>query len=233
MNVDEAGEYRIKGSVSASSEEDNSFYVKLDGADLGVWDVPVTNGFEDAYVVKRGASAFSTDLSAGEHRITLYQREKGTRLAEIGLELLTESETTCGALVQEAEDGVLFGNFTLGTSATASGGQFATVPADAGFVWQGPSSSQARYCVTAPTAGSYELKASAASESEGSFFVTLNAQPSAGYIWDVPSSTSFKESTVSARGEAMRLELEKGKNILTFHQREAGVSLDKFELVKK
>ena len=236
VSVDEPGDYRIKSTVSAQSEENNSFYVKLDDLDVGIWDTPATGNFETDYVTQRGAaSALSTKLSAGEHRITLYQREKGTRLAEIGLELLSADNATCGGLAQEAEDGALYGKFEFGADAAASGGRYVGIPADADFVWQGASSSQARYCVTAPSAGSYELKANASSEGnqEGSFFVTLNGQPSAGYVWDVPASSNYQESSVNARGEDMRLELKAGQNTLTFHQREAGVRLDSFELVKK
>ena len=238
VSVDEPGDYRIKGSVSAQNEEDNSFYVKLDDLDIGVWDVPATGNFETDYVTQRGRG-FCAQHQA-ERRVNTALRSTSARKVpawqRIGLELLQASAVTCGPLAQEAEDGALYGQFKSGADAAASGGRYVGVAADANFVWQGASSSQARYCVNAPSAGSYELRAKASGEGnqEGSFFVTLNGQPSAGYVWDVPANTNYKESVVSARGtDLLRLELKQGQNTLIFHQREAGVRLDSFELVKR
>ena len=86
FTVPHAGDYVIHAVVSAPGEEANSFFLNIDAApqDPGmIWDIDVTNGFEERIVSWRGNGTAENDefkpkvfkLSAGAHKLNLVGRE--------------------------------------------------------------------------------------------------------------------------------------------------------------
>src|SRR4051812_22307533 len=86
FSVPTAGNYVIHALVNAPSEDANSFYVNIDAAPedpMMIWDMEVTNGFENRVVSWRGNGDAGTDeftpkvfkLTAGEHKLMIVGRE--------------------------------------------------------------------------------------------------------------------------------------------------------------
>jgi len=81
-----AGNYVIHAMVNAPDESANSFYVNVDAQPedpMMIWDIDVTNGFEDRTVSWRGNGGADSDefapkrfkLSAGAHKLFIVGRE--------------------------------------------------------------------------------------------------------------------------------------------------------------
>ncbi len=80
-----AGSYLILGMVNAAEESMNSFFVNVDAQpdDLMIWDIDLTNGFEERTVNWRGNGGSDSGefvpkrfkLSAGAHKLILVGRE--------------------------------------------------------------------------------------------------------------------------------------------------------------
>lgn len=86
FTVDQADNYVISAMVNAPAEDANSFFLNIDAepdAPLMIWDMDVTNGFEERIVSWRGKGDASDDefkpkvfkLQAGEHKLILVGRE--------------------------------------------------------------------------------------------------------------------------------------------------------------
>ena len=118
---------------------------------------------------------------------------------------------SCGGLVQEAEDGTRFGNFTVGNDGAASGGQYVHVPDNDTFANFG-SNNRVEFCMTVTTAGSYRIQGwvYGASGRSDSFYVTMDGQPNGGYLWDVLPNTSYAADYVSNRGGADPVQIAPG-----------------------
>jgi len=142
--------------------------------------------------------------------------------------------STCGPLTQEAEAGVLSGNFTIGTNSFASGGQFIHVPNGSGNQMNSLSSHIAQYCFTVTQAGSYQIQGvtKGSTSSDNSFFVTMDGLPGTGYLWDTPVSSGFVNDFVNDRNKAdpVQVNLSAGEHILRVYLREDGSQLDKISL---
>ena len=181
FQVAQAGTYRIKAWVHAANIDDNSFWVKVNGAPAGgyLWDTLRTTSYEADYVKHRGgADPLEVALAAGPNTVTIYLREDGTRLDKLELEQV-------GTLVQEAETGERFGAFVIGTDPAASGGQYVHVPNGTGTRYEGPDESQkVHYTFQVAQAGTYRIKAwvHAANIDDNSFWVKVNGAP----CWWVP-----------------------------------------------
>ncbi len=142
---------------------------------------------------------------------------------------------TCGGLVQEAEAGTLQNGFVVGNDAAASGGQYVHVPDGSGISYgfdaSGP---RVTYCVTVAEAGRYLLRANAyaADATDNSFFVQVDNEPAAPYLWDFPLNTAYNQYFVSDRRTraAVVLELSAGEHEVIFYLREDGARLDRIEL---
>lgn len=143
--------------------------------------------------------------------------------------------STCGGLVQEAEEGELFGLFTIGHDTAASGGAYIHVPDQSGDGRpDGPS--RAEYCFTVATPGTYHLRARVYGDSghTDSFFVRVNGSPEGAYLWDTTRNTSYATDYLSDRGKANPVVLTldiSGSHIVTVNLREDGTRLDQLELV--
>lgn len=96
FTVAKAGTYEIKGLVNAAGEDTNSFFVNVDTPPedpLMIWDIDVTNGFEERVVSWRGNGDANSDqftpkhftLTAGAHKLIVVGREPTTRLKSISI----------------------------------------------------------------------------------------------------------------------------------------------------
>lgn len=143
---------------------------------------------------------------------------------------------TCAGLVQEAETGALFGDFTVGNDSAASGGKYVWVP-EGRLGAQYSSVNEAvrvDYCFNVTTPGTYRIKANAytLSNAMDTFFVKVDGQPSAGYIWYVGLNSSYRSFYVTDRASTTPVSatLSAGTHVVSFYRRESGVRLDKIAL---
>jgi hypothetical protein len=86
FTVDQDGDYLVHAVVDAPAEDANSFFVNIDAppeSPLMIWDMEVTNGFEERIVSWRGKGDASNDefspkvfkLKAGAHKLFAVGRE--------------------------------------------------------------------------------------------------------------------------------------------------------------
>ncbi len=85
FTVAKAGTYVIQAVANAADEDSNSFFLNIDAApdDAMIWDVEVTNGFEERVVNWRGngdsgSGEFMSKkftLTAGAHKLIIVGRE--------------------------------------------------------------------------------------------------------------------------------------------------------------
>lgn len=87
FTVPKDGDYVVHAVVSAPDDDNNSFYVNVDQAPaddpLMIWDIDVTNSFEERVVNWRGSGEAGSDefnpkvfkLTAGAHKLYLTGRE--------------------------------------------------------------------------------------------------------------------------------------------------------------
>ncbi len=145
------------------------------------------------------------------------------------------SSSHCSGLVQEAENGEIFGLFTIGHDTAASNGAYIHVPDQSGDGRpDGPS--RAEYCFIVATPGTYHLRARVYGDSghTDSFFVRVNDSPAGAYLWDTTRNTTYATDYLSDRGRANPVVLTlntPGENYVTVHLREDGTRLDQLELV--
>jgi hypothetical protein len=85
FTVSEATEYQVWARVITPSDEANSFWVKMDDSEWALWeDIPVGSDWHwDDVHDTNPAEAVSYELTAGEHTLTVCQREDGTLLDKI------------------------------------------------------------------------------------------------------------------------------------------------------
>ena len=92
-----AGEYVIYGTVRATDEESNSFFLNIDEVPEDptmIWDIVVTDNFEEQAVNWRGTGASGSDefdpkvfsLAAGKHRLIIYGREPNAQLKSLSIQ---------------------------------------------------------------------------------------------------------------------------------------------------
>ncbi|MEM7132025.1 MAG: putative Ig domain-containing protein [Chloroflexota bacterium] len=140
---------------------------------------------------------------------------------------------SCGGLSQEAESAELAGNFIIGNDAAASNGSYIHVPDGVGNAGFG-STSRAVFCFNVIQAGTYRLLGTvyAADGGSDSFFVTINGQPSGGYLWDVLRNTQYAADYLNNRSVADPVEvpLPVGEQTIIVYLREDGTRLDKLTL---
>ena len=74
----------VWGRVFSISYGDNSFYVSVDDGDRALWDTPIINTWIWDQVNDRPvADPVAYFLTAGEHTLTIHQKEYGTKLDRI------------------------------------------------------------------------------------------------------------------------------------------------------
>jgi hypothetical protein len=95
FTITNAGTFILRASVNAPDESSNSFFINIDAQPedpLTIWDIDVTNGFEDRTVSWRGNGGADSDefaprrfkLSAGTHKLIIAGREP-TQLKSISI----------------------------------------------------------------------------------------------------------------------------------------------------
>lgn len=174
-------------------------------------------------------------LTSTSNTNTRYSSREGNNPPELLLEPMEPVISACGGLMQEAEEGVLSGNFEIDSDSTASNGQYVHVPNGAGNSFNMPDSAhQVEYCFNVETAGTYRIKGGIYADSgrDNSFFVKVDNAPSGGYLWDFPKNTTYQEDYVSNRNGADPVEvvLSAGEHTVTIFLREDGGRLDTLEL---
>ena len=86
FSVPQDGTYEIHAVVNATAEDANSFYLNIDAPPRDpemIWDIDVTNGFEERIVSWRGKGDAESDefkpkyfkLTAGAHKLHIVGRE--------------------------------------------------------------------------------------------------------------------------------------------------------------
>jgi len=77
--------YKIYALVNAPSNNDNSFFVRVNNGNYAQWHVPVTSGFEWREVTHTtNMSEFTNFIPVGNsHRLEVKQREDGTQLQRV------------------------------------------------------------------------------------------------------------------------------------------------------
>ena len=88
FQVIKASNYQIIGRVQGPTAAKSSIYVRIDGKDLNVWDVPVTGDkFEYAVMTAKegGAPTAAVKLDPGVHKMEIIQREEMTAIDSLAL----------------------------------------------------------------------------------------------------------------------------------------------------
>jgi hypothetical protein len=96
LSLTNAGNFVIQALVNAPNTGANSFYVNIDAQPVdptGIWDIPVTSGFEQRLIGWRGngtpdLSQYAPKvfaLSAGTHQIVIRGREPGVQLQSLSV----------------------------------------------------------------------------------------------------------------------------------------------------
>ncbi|MEM9773893.1 MAG: PQQ-binding-like beta-propeller repeat protein [Chloroflexota bacterium] len=156
-------------------------------------------------------------------------------LPVVSYEIFSPVNDECG-LIQEAENGELFGNMIRGSDSRASGSQYIYAPSSAGEITSINTSHRADYCFDIEEAGSYIIRGWVSSENieTDSFFVTMDGIPSQGYLWETHKSANFEEDFINDRGKSdpQIFELSAGRHTLSIYQRENSTRLDRFEILK-
>ncbi|MEM9773379.1 MAG: hypothetical protein AAF902_02280 [Chloroflexota bacterium] len=266
ITIAEAGRYQIFAQVQARDSESDSFYVRVNGSPAAgyVWDFSHHNEFIEYLVHDRDKSdPITVYLDQGEHLIAFHNRESGAKLDRIKL-ILVEAENAqmperptsqtptptpsapiptislpdrCGGLQQEAETAKLYGNFIVGASEYASGGQFIFVPRESSpSIAAINQAHRADFCVRVTESGRYRIigRTSAMDAETNSFFVAVNGIPNQGILWDVRSEDKFVNGEVQDRGnpDAHVVELTAGQHTISFYLRETDAKLDRISLVQ-
>jgi hypothetical protein len=225
----------------AANGKDNSFFVAIDGNTPITWHTEKSE--EWIWDVVGGAEPMVSYLEAGQHSLTIYQREDGTKIDKI---LITSDfaytpEGLGGTatplpidtdIIIEAEDGLLNNSMQAFADETASENGYIGVPNGQGNA-SSPSqdSGYASFSFSAPTSGDYIIwgRIMAANGKDNSFFVaidgntpiTWHTEKSEEWIWDVVGGE-----------EPMVYNLEAGQHTLTIYQREDGTKIDKLAITK-
>lgn len=241
IEVEETGLYRVVGTAQADSNTSNSLYMTVDGIPENgyLWDIELSDNYIEDYVNHRSvADPIEVILSAGQHIIGVHSREDGIRLDKMALELIepTLPSPTCAGMEQEAENGALHGNFLSHVDEFASGGLYVGVQDGLGSNMNGSATiARAEYCFTVPESGTYELVGTinAVNANADSFYVTVDGQPTTGYLWDTQRSRVYIEDSLNDRDGAnpVLLNLAAGYHNIVVYLREDGTRLDKIKLV--
>jgi len=237
VDVSFAGSYTIEGRVLTPSSLSDSFFVSVDGSTPVTWDVFVTRGAwrTDRVSSRGGADPVSFNLSAGEHRIRLYQREAGVRFDSFELRPLTIAQSpVCDGLTQQGEDGALSGSFAVVSSNGADQGKAAQAAAS-NF---NSTSSIAEFCVAVPESGFYTLETTTLATSAAANRVKVQIDALTDVAWEAPVAASWTTADVERTPEGpnnppvepLTIAMTKGNHLVRFVAKGGGLALDSFTL---
>ncbi|MEM7128963.1 MAG: putative Ig domain-containing protein [Chloroflexota bacterium] len=109
------GTYLLEGTVFANGGGNNSFFVTVNDAPTAgyIWDTAIdSSNYIQDYINARGvADPLQLNLTAGEHTITIYPREDGTRLDKLTLiDMATVAfQAGIGSVADEDQSSRIFG----------------------------------------------------------------------------------------------------------------------------
>lgn len=187
-----------------------------------------------------------------EYSYRLYAMNTKTQSAKVSASAIIQVVSTCGPLVQEAEDAELVGGkFVIANDeqgGNASGGKYVHIPDNDKPGTQVDSPLQPdpvhyiSFCFTVETAGDYRIKTwvTGFDDSDDSFWVIVNDQDPYHYSFaDVVKGTAknaqtfplFTEDYVKDLGVGdITVTLPVGEHTIRFHHRESDSRLDKLAL---
>ena len=252
FQVTSAGKYVVWGRVLAPNNNDDSFFVSMDGGSNSLWATTTsTKWVWDKVSNRGGADPVFYNLATGKHTLTIKQREDGTKLDCVVITMNSSSapstsifngssSTTTSSSSStsstsasptesvnaeiEAEDGIMGGPMERAADNSASSGM---------YVWVrngGGSGGSAKYSFEVSKAGKYIIwgRVLAPNTNDNSFFVSMDG--GADSLWSTTTSTKWMWEKVSNRGVAdpVVYNLATGKHTLTIKQREDGTKFDEF-----
>ena len=90
FDVEEDGVYRLEAGFLAENNDEDSFYVTINGMPVAgyLWDMPAAAEWQTGYVIDRdnGNAIVEVSLAAGSNLVQIYHREPDTRLDWLRLE---------------------------------------------------------------------------------------------------------------------------------------------------
>ena len=230
ITINRDGIYRVNGRIYANSSTSDSFFIQVDGGATWTWFVAQSNRYRNDlgndWLIEDPAEVY---LTAGDHYVTVYAREDGTRLDRIRLERVRQRNCTAGRV--EAEDAQVTG-FDTASDASASGGEFVYAPDGSGSSWTASEDNKVEFCLTVASAGTYEIKAGvwADAGTNDSFFVKVDGVNHGR--WDTMLNTIYDTDMVGVTvADPMVLNLTAGDHAVEILLREDGTRLDWIELV--
>jgi hypothetical protein len=253
FEVPDSGGYVIWGRIKAINGEDDSFYVAIDDSAYALWDTKQSQSWLWDQVKSRdSANLLVYYLEAGEHTLTIKQREDGTKIDKIlvtnGLEYVPEgagenpddtgkepneppanTDPAGLKLWLEAENAKLNYPFESAADSKASAGQFVWVPNGGGNSWDPDrNSGYIEHSFNVPAAGDYVVwgLVRARNGSDDSFYVAVD--DGAYALWNTKRSRSWTWDQICSREtDPVVYHLEAGDHTLIIKQREDGTKLDK------
>lgn len=228
----QAGAYQIDAIVLAENSADDSFYITIDNEPGALWPLAkAATWTNDAVRIRSNAAPTIFNLAEGDHRFRISQREDGAAIDNFSFTFI--GTPTCAGLRQEAESGVARGSMIRISDSTASGAQ--AVQARPGSIRQDyPSANVVEFCVNVPATGDYRIDArvQAANADSDSFYVRVDDQ--SGTLWPLEFGADWAQDSVRPRKRAAAqiYGLGSGDHTLRIYQREAGATIDWFELVQ-
>ena len=161
-------------------------------------------------------------------------REDGTQLDSITLEPVTP-QPACGGLAQQAENGLLLGQFQ---TRTEGGVTFIEVPDGAVGGAQAPNDGQkASYCFQVPIAGTYRIntRVRAPGFAADSFWVRVDGAPATPYLWVPRPLGAWVDDFVNDFNvqDPVEVVLSAGDHIVDVLLREDGTQLDSITLERQ
>ncbi|MCP4426223.1 MAG: S8 family serine peptidase [Chloroflexi bacterium] len=238
--VDTPGTYQIKGWLYTPDAGSDSFYYTVNGLPaIGTtWTTFIHTSFEVETIGEFHNDPYEIYLPTGNHTVTIYVRETGAALDKLELTLVEAiaggGDGVSGSLIQEAEEATLYGNFTIGGDANASGGQYIYPPEGSGDFRGGlDSDHRAEFDFIVATPGTYQIKGWVYAPDVGSdsFWYKVDGLPVDGANWSMLPHTSFEAEYIGESSSPHEFYLTSGAHTFTLYVREAGAAIDKLELV--
>ena len=100
VNIPATGTYEVFGDVKGVDGKSDSFWFQINNEKPVPWHIPSKAGFTVDYVTDfvNGKDNISLELNAGEHLVTIYNREDGSRLDKLTFDCIEAAETPDSAL---------------------------------------------------------------------------------------------------------------------------------------
>ena len=202
VDIETAGNYRIRAGVRGPSGTQNSFLVAVDGGTQYIWDLPQDNVLTDVFLSGRGSGELSFPLSVGQHTLRVTYREPNSQLDFIEFQLLGSTADTDSPAVtigSPASAGATLASLAvLSGAATDTGGSgFASIDVSvlnatgdyldftAGTFGSSPVSTAANLSNTSATDTDWSI--TTPSLADGSYTVEVIASDVAGNLSSVAS----------------------------------------------